>query len=250
VNNFVEEIRYLVNEGDDGFYSVTAEGLERVMSRTGSGPLSIAYITSLGFNIPDNQELGTLTKRLAESSNREVLVDPIFGDTNHRYGKNPFSPIQVHVVYGRGVIRRKVADSRKTPVSAQDVDIERITEAYKGLGFGHVAEPLIEQVKDKNPESLGEFLLYIHDLILEQQIGHDISVGEPRYDTSVDYMKRNPRIDNGRDHDVLWIGLHPLTNTSLSNLSKDFTTAREEGTIGDTLRMIVTPEHPQTYFRM
>ncbi len=242
------QAKYLVIKGNEIQRDVSIDELIKTVFEIENNSLAMGYDAHLGFNFPDNTNL----RKLLERSGKTIFVETRFIDEREQSGKHPFSPTQVYVEINGRPTRQRVVNGSSTYVSQQPLNLEKIIEAYKELGFEKEIKSLFEKIMEKAPKNLGEFLVLTHHLLLNQQLSglKNVSVSSPKFD------KYNPKtkstgheVTAHSNHHLLWIGLHGCRERSLGYLVKKFEEGRKRGLINENPRYIIIPQNPTTHFR-
>lgn len=241
------QTRYLVIKGNEIQRDVSLAELIKTVSGIESNSLVMGYDAHLGFKIPDNANLRELLKGLGKT----ISVETRFIDERKQSGRH-FSPTQVYVEINGRPTRKTVANSSSTYVSQQPLNLGKIIEAYKELGFEKEIKSLLEKMMERELKNLGEFLSSIHHLLLNQQLSglKNVSVSSPKFDKyNPETKSTGHEVTTHNKHHLLWIGLHGLRERSLEYLIEKFEGARKTGLIGKNPRYIIIPQNPTTHFR-
>lgn len=248
----IEESRYLVI--DEYIHrNIFFDELIEKISRIEMDSITMGYDIHAGFNFPDNTNL----KALLENLSKPVLLEPIMIDEREQSGKNPFSPTQVYVELNGREQRKRIEKSSSTFVSQAGIEYGKVLDAYKELSseIYEEVEPVVTEVRMRNPKNLGEFLAAMHHFLLKTQLDglSNFQVSDPRFDK---YIPEIGDVDHPetrhKKHDILYIGLHKITigdERSLQYLVDKFRKARKQGLLTEKPRYIIIPLNPRTYFR-
>jgi hypothetical protein len=242
---------YLVIDDGGAQRDVPLEALQDRIRALDGDPRVVGYDVHAGFNVPDLAALASILR----ASDRQFQIEPTIIDERETSGKKPFSPTQVYVEVAGKPLRRRIASERdqsryasQLPVNADQVEAA-FGLFHRGLYRDRIS-PVLEEVRARNPRTLGDYLLELHQVILRRQLAlSNVTIRAMRFDRC-DPASGSVRhgVEVHREHRFIYIGL------SKEGIEEGFTehlldVFRDARAAKCAVSFIATPLHPQPYFR-